>query len=469
MRLKWVDGNPYASSQARDQCPCIVISADRRLSYQLSYASPYTFLSKLTKRFHKLLEADEGAVERLRDRYVEVVDVFERVDEFAAFKNELRNQVDGLSGNLAYGLSVDFSPYDPSNYFRSLRVHPKDDGEIRSFDELGTGQEQILSICFAYAYARTFHDAKDLLLVIEEPEAHLHPLAQRWLGQKVQELARVGVQVVLTTHSPAFLDILNLEGFVRVCKPNGATEIVQVTTGEFANLCQEHGALKVDDTSVLPFYSAAATEEILAGLFARKVVLVEGPTEALALPVYLAKCGLHTTKDGVAVIPVGGVGNLSKWWRFFSAFRIPCYIVFDNDAKHDDMRTKRSDILTTLNVDQIEHTPLLETTDWVINDRFCIFGRNFEEIMRSFFGDDYVRLEQEASDQFGLSPKQSKPLVARYVAERLPREVYEQGWAKFRELVESIKNLDTRVSSGTTAQLVADEFDDDDFDDVPFD
>lgn len=468
MRLKWLDRNPYATSMVRDQCPCIVIGADRRLSYHLSYASPYTFLSKLTKRFHKLLEGDADTVERLRTRYDELTHVFEDVDEFVVFKRELRNQVDDLSGNLAYGLGVDFSPYDPSNYFRSLRVQPKEDTEIRTFEELGTGQEQILAICFAYAYARTFHDAEGLVLVIEEPEAHLHPLAQRWLGHKVQELASTGVQVVITTHSPAFLDILDLEGFVRVCKPSGATEVVQVTAAEFADFCREHEASKVDDTSVLPFYSAAATEEILAGLFSRKVVLVEGQTEALALPVYLAKCGIQTARDGVAIIPVGGVGNLAKWWRFFSAFEIPCYVIFDNDAEDDAKSVKRADVLSTLDVAQGEHSQLLRTREWITRDRFCIFGGNFEEILETYFGDDYVRLEGEARDRFGLSTKQSKPLVARYIAERLPKNVYHHGWESFHELADAIKDLGTVSMAQTGNQQVTDDFDED-FDDVPFD
>jgi putative ATP-dependent endonuclease of the OLD family len=40
-----------------------------------------------------------------------------------------------------------------------------------------------------------------------------------------------------------------------------------------------------------PFYAAGATTEIVSGLFARRCVLVEGPTEALALPELLhARC-----------------------------------------------------------------------------------------------------------------------------------------------------------------------------------
>ncbi|MXV82283.1 AAA family ATPase [Candidatus Poribacteria bacterium] len=39
------------------------------------------------------------------------------------------------------------------------------------------------------------------LLIIEEPESHLHPMAQTKIAQTLARLIRVGVQVVITTHS----------------------------------------------------------------------------------------------------------------------------------------------------------------------------------------------------------------------------------------------------------------------------
>ena len=118
-----------------------------------------------------------------------------------------------FAANLQYGLDVDFSAYDPSNYFRSLRVNPTLGDEVRSFDELGTGQAQILAVAFAYAYARAYGSSEDgLVLVIEEPESHLHPIAQRWLAEKVRDLHGDAVQVIVTTHSPAFVDLANPGG-----------------------------------------------------------------------------------------------------------------------------------------------------------------------------------------------------------------------------------------------------------------
>lgn len=46
------------------------------------------------------------------------------------------------------------------------------------------------------------------LLIIEEPEAHLHPEAQRKIARAVAHLVRAGVRVMVTTHSDYFLDQL---------------------------------------------------------------------------------------------------------------------------------------------------------------------------------------------------------------------------------------------------------------------
>lgn len=54
------------------------------------------------------------------------------------------------------------------------------------------------------------------LLIIEEPEAHLHPEAQRGMAAVVVRLVRAGVRVMVTTHSDYFLD--QLANHVRLSK-----------------------------------------------------------------------------------------------------------------------------------------------------------------------------------------------------------------------------------------------------------
>src|SRR5260370_3956004 len=264
------DTERWVSNEVRHQCPCIVVGADRRLSYELSYSTKWTLLSKVMRSFHEALVSDENRVGELKEQFTRTKEIFGTVEPFAIFADELQRQVEEMSSNLEYRLEIDFSAYDPSNFFHALRVLPHQGGEVRTLAELGTGQEQLLALAFAHAYARAFRrvggaPAPGLILVIEEPEAHLHPLAQQWLGRKLRQTSQEGVQVVVTTHSPAFVDVLDLQGLVLVKKFDEATTCVQLSPAELADHCRRRGGATTVNT-VLPFYAPAATQGLLSGM-----------------------------------------------------------------------------------------------------------------------------------------------------------------------------------------------------------
>jgi putative ATP-dependent endonuclease of OLD family len=146
-------------------------------------------------------------------------------------------------------------------------------------------------------------------------------------------------------------------------------------------------------------------------------------------------------KEGVAVIAVHGVGNLAKWWRFFTCYGIPVYPIFDNDAKDEERSLRRVDLLGTLAVSDDEARTLLTTKKWKITPRISVFGVNFEVTLRLLFGEEYEFLESQAADVYGLSHAASKPLVGRYVAERLSFDEKQVGWSLFRALAVSIQDV----------------------------
>lgn len=427
----------YVKNEWRDQCICVLMSADRRLSYHLSYSSKWTLLSKLMRRFHSSLTRDDTRVERLKAKFQEIEQIFHEVEEFAHFREGLARQFGEMFAGMSYGLDVDFSAYDPSRYFHSLQIVPHEGGQRRTLEELGTGQEQLLALAFVYAYGKAFHGG--ILLAIEEPEAHLHPLAQEWLARKIYQMAADGLQIVITTHSPHFINLMGLEGLVLVRKDEeGATRIRQLTKEDLVDYCikKKSSPQKTTVNTILPFYANQATQEVLNGFFARKIILVEGQTEQLALPVYLEKVGLDVTREGIALIPVMGKGNLAKWWRLFTAYGIPTYVIFDNDARDDREGEKRKDILRALGILENDWEQYLRAEEFVITPQFAVFGKDFEHTMRSMFP-EYSELEEEAKDVFG----DSKPIVARYVARRLEVKSELQVWEKYKKLADAISKV----------------------------
>jgi len=426
----------YVRNEYRDACMCVVVEAERNLSYHLSYSSKWTLLSRLMHRFHQALSGHTKVRGELENLFEQVKEKFHEVPQFRSFVESLQKELGDLVGGMQHRLQVDFEAYNPVNFFHALRLQAVEGEEPRTLEEMGTGEQQILALAFAYAYAKAFHGG--IILVIEEPEAHLHPLAQQWLARRLRKRCADGLQLIITTHSPAFVSVEGLEGLVLVYKEGGATRIRQLTRQDLVRKCVELGvpAARINEDNILPFYAANATNELLSGFFARAVVLVEGQTEALALPVLLQRVGLDTEKEGVAILSVGGKGNLAKWYRLYSAYEIPCYVIFDNDATDDREGLKRRDALRAVGLSESEQDGVVGTREWVVEERYTVFGKNFEEIMRVHFT-NYAGLEDEAK-KLGI---ESKPFIARWVAERLAENEDDEGWKKLRQMKNMLLKL----------------------------
>jgi putative ATP-dependent endonuclease of OLD family len=432
----------YMNNSIRQSLFCMSVGVNRDLSYQLSYGSKWTTLAKLMRRFHDRLVADPDRVEKLKGIFDTLVATFYEVEEFQTFSDALRNAFADFAGNLRYGLGVDFSAYDPSNYFRSLRVFPHMDGQARTYDELGTGQEQILAMAFAFAYAKAF-GGDGLILAVEEPESHLHPLAQQWLARKMKELAKTGVQVIVTTHSPYFVDLAKPWTTVVVRKNDSSqgTQAVQFTPADLAAKLIELGARPelTNGTTVGSFYESAASYETLGAFFSRACILVEGATEHFALPALLERSGLDLLQEGVAVVPVEGLTNMAKWARLYRSYGLVVYGVFDTDTDKapkdaEASRKAADDLLSAL---QVRGAPESRPDELGVFERYACFDPNYEAAMRRLFGQEYVHLEVAAAEAVG----KSKQLKARYCARRLERPSEQSGWASLATLVHAVRNL----------------------------
>ncbi len=282
----------------------------------------------------------------------------------------------------------------------------------------------MLALAFAHAYAMAYGQSEGTVLVIDEPEANLHPLAQRWLASRLNRLATPGLQVVVTTHSPHFVDLARPENLVMVSKREaGATRVVQRSLNELSAELVARGADpdRTKPATIGSFYAASATTDIVSGLFARRCVLVEGPTEALALPELLRARGLDVLREGVAVVSVEGVGNIAKWYRLYTSLGVKCFCVFDTDGNKSgkeaaDLLAKRQDIAAALGVDGDPGAESAASGEHLrVGKGYATLNPNFEGAMKALFGDAWANLHEQAVAWVG----ESKPLRARYAAQRL--------------------------------------------------
>lgn len=85
------------------------------------------------------------------------------------------------------------------------RVRSPHDQLLRSLSSVGVGVSQVLPILVAGLLA-----PENALLLIEQPELHLHPRAQARLAEFFVGLAKVGTRCIVETHSEAFISQIRL-------------------------------------------------------------------------------------------------------------------------------------------------------------------------------------------------------------------------------------------------------------------
>lgn len=146
------------------------------------------------------------------------------------------------------------------------------------------------------------------LLLIEEPEAHLHPQRQLRLMDflsnaatgKVKESPRA-VQVILSTHSPNLASTIPLGN------------LVMLEGGRAFSLAEDQTKLSRGDYRFLERFLDVTKANLF---FAHGVIIVEGDAEALLLPTLARLLGADLTEHGVSVVNVGGTG-LRRFSRIF--------------------------------------------------------------------------------------------------------------------------------------------------------
>jgi putative ATP-dependent endonuclease of OLD family len=165
-----------------------------------------------------------------------------------------------------------------------------------------------------------------IALLIEEPEAHLHPQLQNLFFNYLNKLeADLGFQVFITSHSPTITAKADLDTIV----------VLQNHAHKVSSLSIKESGLTESNRKYLHKFLDVTKSQLF---FAEGTILVEGISETLLMPVFSKIMGaeFNIEKAGIELVNLNGVAfehfaNLYNNDDEFKRLKSRCAIISDDD------------------------------------------------------------------------------------------------------------------------------------------
>ncbi len=218
-----------------------------------------------------------------------------------------------IGNTFAQSTNIQFSEIDFDKIIHNLRlmffptIEQNDIEKFRNISENSLGYNNLLYMATILAEIELSNEDYKLIL-IEEPEAHLHPQLQTQFIKYVENIVKdkQNLQVIITTHSTVLASSVSIENIVHITEKNNRIEAVNIS-----NI-----GLETEKIRFINRWLDATKSNLL---FAKGVIFVEGISEVILVP-ELAKICLaeynktHSIKlpstleeAGVSVINMNGI------------------------------------------------------------------------------------------------------------------------------------------------------------------
>jgi putative ATP-dependent endonuclease of OLD family len=305
---------------------------------------------------------------------------------------------------------INFNLYDPWNFYRMLQVLVNEPELNLTFQasQMGTGAQAAITIAILRAYSEIKIGGCNPIF-IDEPELFLHPQAQRNFYKLLRKLAEENeIQIFYTSHSPYLLSMENFnEVFVVRRSPQKGTYVRNAAIRSFAEDLRIREGICSDDATLKLHYKNAYEQtadslSALEGFFARKVILIEGESEALVVPYFFEKIGFDYVKEKITIVKCGGKNELDRFYRLYSEFGIPCYVLFDGDKHHTvEEALEHSKKANNELFDILRETEIRDFPDNAVHESYLGFEYDFNHALQ-FAGFEGVYSESHPEQR---SPK----------------------------------------------------------------
>ena len=204
-----------------------------------------------------------------------------------------------------------------------------DDGTPTPIQQKGDGIKSLTALAILNIPARVDRVS---VVAIEEPESHLHPESARQLYDTIMSLSQTH-QIVLTTHSPLFVNRTNLKENI-IVNDGKATPVKKIK--EIRDVLGIHISDNLTN--------------------AEHALIVEGEDDKIALEKLLPSMSTkikRAIQNGTFIIDyTGGAGNLPYKLSFYRNLQCKYHVLLDNDdaGRHAGSEAERQGLLDVRNV-----------------------------------------------------------------------------------------------------------------------
>jgi putative ATP-dependent endonuclease of OLD family len=344
----------------------------------------------------------------------------------------LKTNLEKLNQSFESSGKAEITPFprkirDLSKYFSAH--FGEDESNTFSMEYHGMGTRSWASMLIVNAFTevkkKEYEEKGNLffpILAAEEPEAHLHPNAQKTLYQQLEKFEG---QVIISTHSPYI---------AAMAKQNELRYLKRTPDG----IAVKHLSADLDQEE-----RRRLQREVIHSrgeiLFSKALVLSEGETEEQALPLLFKKyCGSEAFVKGVSFIGVGGKGNTYfPFLKFAKSFDIPVFIFSDGEAEAVDQLKKTYDnVHGETDISASPNITILDNNDFEGYLISCGHREVIKSVICQQKGDDAIEVWMRKNQ--GQNDKKNKPprdYTGADGYEKAIKELLDKGKTKYAPLI----------------------------------